>query len=70
MSGIAPLDSTGEYAPNRYEEKREDVDLVKAEPREESQIQTVDVPTQQQDQKNTIQASQYTGKGSFIDKIF
>lgn len=70
MSGISPLESISEYAPNRYEEKREDVETVKAEPREESQTQHVQAAIQQQDQKDTIQGYQYTGKGSFIDKVF
>lgn len=70
MSGISPLEATSEYAPNRFEEKREDVEAVKAEPREESQTQNVQAAVHQQDQKQTIQGFQYTGKGSFIDKIF
>jgi len=70
MGGISPLEPMSEYAPNRYEDKREDIEPVKDQPREEIQTQNVQAATQQQDQKNTIQAFQYTGKGSFIDKIF
>ena len=70
MSGISPLESTSEYAPNRYEGKRDDVETVMAEPREESQTQNVQAADQQQNKKHTIQGFQYTGKGSFIDKVF
>lgn len=70
MSGISPLESMSEYAPNRYEDKRDEVEPVKAEPREESQTPAVLSAVEQQDHKNTLQAAQYTGKGSFIDKIF
>ncbi len=70
MSGISPLEALSEYAPNRHEDKRDDVETVRAEPREESQTQNVQAAVNQQDQKNTIQGFQYTGKGSFIDKIF
>lgn len=70
MSSISPLEAASEYAPNRYEEKREDVEPAEVQPREEIQTQNVQSAAQQQDQKNTIQGFQYTGKGSFIDKVF
>ncbi|QJB57696.1 hypothetical protein [Pseudodesulfovibrio sp. zrk46] len=70
MSSIAALESMSEYAPNRYEEKREDVEPVKDQPREEIQTPVIQAAAEQQDQKNTMNAFQYTGKGSFIDKVF
>lgn len=70
MSSIAALESVSEYAPNRYEEKREDIEPVKDQPKEESQVPVVQSAAEQQDQKTTVQSFQYTGKGSFIDKVF
>lgn len=70
MSGIGALEPVSEYAPNRFEEKREDVEPIKDQPKEEIQAPVVQSATEQQDQKTTIQSFQYTGKGSFIDKVF
>lgn len=70
MSSISALEPMSEYAPNRYEDKREDIEPVKSQPREEIQAPVVQAASDQQDQKNTLNAFQYTGKGSFIDKVF
>lgn len=70
MSGIEALESISEYAPNRYEEKREKIEPAKEMPNEQIQASKVQASVEQQDQKTTVQGFQYTGKGSFIDKIF
>ena len=70
MSDIGALESISEYAPNRFEEKRDEVEPVREEPKEQIQAAPVQAHMEQQDQKTTIQAFQYTGKGSFIDKVF
>lgn len=70
MSSISALEPMSEYAPNRYEDKREDIEPVKSQPLEEIQAPVVQAASDQQDQKNTLNAFQYTGKGSFIDKVF
>lgn len=70
MSSIGALEPLSEYAPNRYEEKREDIEPVKDQPKEEIQTPVVQAAAEQQDQKTTMNQFQYTGKGSFIDKIF
>jgi len=70
MSSIESLEPMSEYAPNRFEEKREDLEPVKSQPKEQILAPVVQSAAEQQDQKNTIQGFQYTGKGSFIDKVF
>lgn len=70
MSSIAALEPLSEYAPNREENKREDIEPVITQPDEQIQAPVVKAHMQQQDQKTTVQGFQYTGKGSFIDKVF
>ena len=70
MSSISLLESMSEYAPNRYEPKREEIEPLDSQPKEEIQTQAVQNAADQQDQKHTLNAFVYTGKGSFIDKIF
>lgn len=70
MSGISPLEAKSGYTPDRFEHRREDIEPVTVEPKVEDQSQAVLAAEQQQDQKTTVQGFQYTGKGSFIDKIF
>lgn len=70
MSSISALEPMSEYAPNRYEQKREEVEPLETQSKEEIQTPVVQSAAEQQDQKHTINAFQYTGKGSFIDKVF
>lgn len=70
MSGITPIDAKSGYAPDRLEQRREDAEPVNAEPKVDNQAQAVQAAEKQQDQKTTVQGFQYTGKGSFIDRIF
>jgi hypothetical protein len=75
MSGIGPLDSMSEYAPNRYDDRREPAETAKSEPASTLPDEQVLAPSVQaaadnQDQKTTVQGFQYTGKGSFIDTVF
>lgn len=70
MSSIGVLEPLSEYAPNRFEEKRDDIEPIKDQPKEEIQAPVVQSAVEQQDQKTTVQGFAYTGKGSFIDKIF
>lgn len=73
MSIMAALGPLSEYAPTRSE-KREDVEAAQEQSTEQSQDDFMAAFTksanEQQDQKTTVQSFQYTGKGSFIDKVF
>ncbi len=70
MSGIAALEPTSEYAPNRYEKKRDDIEPAQNQPKEQIQASMVQAADEKQDYKTTIQGFNYTGKGSFIDGVF
>ncbi|QGY41173.1 hypothetical protein GM415_13885 [Pseudodesulfovibrio cashew] len=70
MSSISPLEPMSEYSPERYEEKREEIDPLQAQPNEDARTPVVKAAVEQQDAKTTLNAFQYTGKGSFIDKVF
>ena len=70
MSGITPLESIDGHTPDRYGEKREEINPSQDQVAEQMQAPEVKAAAEQQDFKTTVQASQYTGKGSFIDHIF
>lgn len=70
MSGIAALGPMSEYLPNRPEEEPERIEPKDQAPKDEMPSPLVKAADQQQAEKTTIQAFQYTGKGSFIDKVF
>ncbi|WP_319466903.1 hypothetical protein [uncultured Pseudodesulfovibrio sp.] len=69
MSGIDPLQSVSEYAPNRYDDKKE-LTVAKEEFDDQTKAPVVQTAAEHQDKKTTTQGFQYTGKGSFIDGIF
>ncbi|WP_243546451.1 hypothetical protein [Pseudodesulfovibrio tunisiensis] len=69
MSDISALEPLSEYAPNRYEAKREEIEPARQLPDEEVQAQQVKSAREQQDFQTTVQNSQYTGKGGFIDHM-
>ncbi|MBI9078200.1 MAG: hypothetical protein JEY79_00485 [Pseudodesulfovibrio sp.] len=70
MSGIAALGSMSEYLPNRTDEEPERIEPANQVPNDEVQSPFIRAADQQQAQKTTMQAFQYTGKGSFVDKVF
>ena len=69
MSGIAALGPMSEYLPYRDEEEPKQVKPVN-QPSDEVQSPVVKAVDQQLAEKTTVQEFQYTGKGSFIDKVF
>lgn len=69
MSSIQAIDPLSEYGPTRQEESKE-TESFEASLMEEARVPFVQAASQQQDTKTTIQSFQYTGKGSFIDKVF
>lgn len=71
MSGIASVGSMSEYLPpERLEDEQEQVTPVKKSDDESQPAPVIQASAQQQAEKTTTQAFQYTGKGSFIDKVF
>lgn len=70
MSSIQTIDPLSEYGRTRQEESKAEVESFEASLIEEAKVPFVQAASQQQDTKTTIQSFQYTGKGSFIDKVF
>ncbi len=70
MDSIETLDPLNEYTTDRFEQNRDESILVEEQSKEDIQTPAVQASIEQQDQKQTINAFQYTGKGSFIDTIF
>ncbi len=66
ISGIEPL---RDIEQNQYD-KREEIEPAAEKADEQKMAPIVDAASKQQDQKTTVQGFQYTGKGSFIDKVF
>jgi len=69
MSNITASEPVSEYAPDRYERARHDIEPA-PEYQEQVQAPAVKAEAAQQDQKTTVQGFVYTGKGSFIDGVF
>jgi hypothetical protein len=70
MSEITPLESVREYFPRREEEDSKQIEPEKQVQNKELHAPVVKAADQQQAEKTTVQGFQYTGKGSFIDKVF
>lgn len=70
MSGVAPIGPASDLLSNRDEERDvvEPIETVKIG--EDKSPMLIKSEDQKQAEKTTLQAFQYTGKGSFIDKIF
>ncbi|MDD3312025.1 hypothetical protein [Pseudodesulfovibrio sp.] len=69
MSDITATEPISEYAPDRYERARRDIEPA-PERLERVQAPVVKAEAAQQDQKTTVQGFAYTGKGAFIDGVF
>lgn len=69
MSTIAPIEIQREAEQIRNEKREE---MQPADLKTEEQVVTPEAraAAEQQDQKTTVQGFQYTGKGSFVDKVF
>lgn len=69
MSSIQSIEPLSEYAP-REEDRVERVESTDDQPKDDVMVPYVKAASTSQDHKTTIQSFQYTGKGSFIDRIF
>lgn len=70
MSAVAPIGSTPEYSPGREEEPKR---VPPAEERTTDEVKTlpeVKAESAGQAERTTLYDFRYTGKGSFIDKVF
>jgi len=70
MSGIASIGSMSEYLPDRDNLEQRKIDSVDKDAKDDSPAPYVRAADAQLSEKTTLQGFQYTGKGSFIDKIF
>jgi len=71
MSGVTPIGPLSEYHPNRDEERDRVEQVSPEQPAQDEKSHSMVLGAEQkQDAKTTIQNFQYTGKGSFIDKVF
>lgn len=71
MSGVAAIGPMSEYLPNKKDEESEPrVEPANQGPSDEVHSPVVKAADSQQAEKTTVQGFQYTGKGSFIDKVF
>lgn len=67
---ISPVESAEGYVPDRYENRREEINPAQDQAAEQLQAPEVKAAAEQQDFKSTVQGFKYTGKGSFIDHVF
>ncbi|WP_319584833.1 hypothetical protein [uncultured Pseudodesulfovibrio sp.] len=75
MSGVDPIGSTPEYLFRREHELEQQRDLDKVsraeQPKEEvKSVSEVKSDAARQAEQTTLYDFRYTGKGSFIDKVF
>jgi len=75
MSGVAPIGSTPEYLFRREHEQEEVRELEKTNRSEQPKAEVESVPeiksaAARQAEQATLYDFRYTGKGSFIDKVF
>lgn len=68
MSSIESIEPLSEYAPRQDEVER--VESTDDQPKDDVMVPYVQAASVKQDHKTTIQSFHYTGKGSFIDRIF
>ena len=69
MSGVVPLGSVTDYQ-SRREEELERIDPPRKPLADEKPEPLFKADSVKQAEKTTLQDFQYTGKGSFIDKVF
>jgi hypothetical protein len=69
MNGVAPIGSAPEY-PLRREEEPEQVSPPKRTGTEVKSVAEVKLEAAKQAEQATLYDFRYTGKGSFIDKVF
>ena len=67
---INPVESVDGYVPDRYEERRDEINPAQDQAAEQLQAPEVKAAAAQQDFNTTVQEFKYTGKGSFIDHVF
>lgn len=71
MSGIAPIGPPQEVSPIIKEEELDRMEQKQSQPStDETSQQVVKANENKQAEKKTIYGFQYTGMGSFIDKVF
>lgn len=71
MSGVVPVGPMQEYSPNRQQEELDRLDQATSQPKsDETSPQQVQSNVNKQAEKTTIYGFQYSGLGSFIDKVF
>lgn len=70
MSAITPIEPLREAHNNLSEEKRLVAEAEKEKATTEQFTPAVQDAAHAQDSQKTLQGLQYTGKGSFIDKVF
>jgi hypothetical protein len=75
MSGVAPIGSTPEYLFRREHELEQQKELEKVTRTEQPKEEVKSVPEVKSDaarqaEQATLYDFRYTGKGSFIDKVF
>ena len=70
MSGVAPIGSVNEYWPISRENDRERVESDSPPLEPDKSSVAVESAVRKQSEKETIYGFQYTGRGSFIDKVF
>ena len=75
MSGVAPIGSTPEYLFRREQAQEQERELEKVSRSEQPKAEVKSVPEVKSDaarqaEQTTLYDFRYTGKGSFIDKVF
>lgn len=70
MSPITAIEPVREAEQLAYEEKRVNAEAKKNNATELQLTPLVESSAQERDNKTTLMDFQYTGKGSFIDKVF
>ncbi len=70
MSGVAPIGSVNEYHPLTREDEKERIEPNHQPPVQEKSTESVQGAIRKQSENETIYGFQYTGRGSFIDKVF
>ncbi|BDQ36240.1 hypothetical protein SYK_06000 [Pseudodesulfovibrio nedwellii] len=70
MSGVAPIGSVNEYQPLTREDERERIEPDNQPPVHEKSTEAVQGAIRKQSENETIYGFKYTGRGSFIDKVF
>lgn len=71
MSGVAPIGPLHETSPNLKEEEMDRLSQPTTQPpSDETSPQVVKNDAQKKAENTTLYSFQYTGMGSFIDKVF